>query len=234
VVKALSSRHLIVQPEHRAALLQRLQSGANELSVSLDADQLARLIDYLSLLHHWNRKHNLTAVRDIDQMVTRHLLDSLAVHDYLKAGNLLDVGTGAGLPGIPLAIAKPDLTVTLLDSVSKKTRFMLFAVSQLQLKNAEVIHQRVEGYRDAKFQQIIARAFAAPEKLLSLTAHLLDIEGCVIAMTAATALKPGDELSVHSAADNSAASVNFRVSHSEQLRVPTDNAERNVVIFERA
>jgi len=126
------------------ALQERLQRGLSELSLSLSTDQCDKLVHYVQLLNKWNRVYNLTAVRDPVRMISRHILDSLVLMRYLSGSTLLDVGSGAGLPGLPLAIAKPDLSCTLLDSVGKKTRFMQHAVTELGLTNIDVVHARVE------------------------------------------------------------------------------------------
>ena len=135
-----------------------------------------KLVHYIQLLARWNKTFNLTAVREVTDMVSRHLLDSLAVEPFVEGSFILDVGTGAGLPGIPLAIARPGLNLTLLDSNGKKTRFLQQAKIELGLDNIEVAHARVENYHPAPgqppFDVIIARAFAATDKVLALTGHL--------------------------------------------------------------
>src|SRR5690606_37119726 len=122
------------------SLRQRLADGL--ASLGLDAALSAPLLDYLALLLRWNRTYNLTAIRDPDEMVTRHLLDSLAMQPFVRPGALADLGTGPGLPGIPLAIARPDVQVTLVESNGKKARFLREAVRQLKLGNARVVESR--------------------------------------------------------------------------------------------
>jgi 16S rRNA (guanine527-N7)-methyltransferase len=138
-----------------------------------------KLIDYLGLLNHWNKAFNLTAIRDPADMVSKHLLDSLAVLPYLgDACSLIDVGTGAGLPGIPLAICRPELRVVLNDCVGKKTRFLTQAKLELGLDNVEVVNQRIEDYRPIEqgraiyFDLVIARAYAASDVIVAGTRHL--------------------------------------------------------------
>lgn len=203
--------------------LAALTGGASELGLALSTCDCEKMLGFLALLQKWNRTHNLTAIRDIDAMVGRHLLDSLSIHEFIDDGRVLDVGSGAGLPGIPLAIAKPHVMVTLLDSVQKKTRFQQFAIAQLGLANVDAVHARVEQLTPPPaFDFIIARAFSAAEKLLRLAGHMLAEDGAVLAMTAATDYRLGDVLD-----------SGFRVADRKKLRVPGDNAERNIVIFKR-
>lgn len=164
----------------------RLAGGLQELGVSLNDTRQQALIDYRDLLVKWNRAYNLTAVRDPGEMIQRHLLDSLSVLAHLDDRDTLDVGTGAGLPGIPLAIARPDLRFVLLDSNGKKTRFVRHARRELGLSNVEVVNTRVEQYRNAP-SQIISRAFAALPDMLQALAPLITDGSRVLAMKAAAA-----------------------------------------------
>jgi 16S rRNA (guanine527-N7)-methyltransferase len=142
------------------------------------------LLDYVGLLNKWNKAYNLTAVREPAEMVVRHLLDSLSVLPYVQATEIIDVGTGAGIPGIPLAIALPSLQVTLLDSNGKKTRFAKQAALELGLTNVEVVQARAEQYRNAS-PQVISRAFASLPDMLEVAGHLLAADGRMLAMKAA-------------------------------------------------
>ncbi|MCH2556494.1 MAG: 16S rRNA (guanine(527)-N(7))-methyltransferase RsmG [Alcanivorax sp.] len=171
----------------------RLQDGLRDLGVALDADQVTALLTYRDLLVKWNRAFNLTAVREPGEMIARHLLDSLAVLPHLDDGDTLDVGTGAGLPGIPLAIARPDQRFVLLDGNGKKARFVRQARRQLGLDNVEVVHARVEQYRNAP-SQIISRAFAALPDILAVTEPLIAPHTRVLAMKAAAAERELAEL----------------------------------------
>jgi 16S rRNA (guanine527-N7)-methyltransferase len=169
-------------------LLTKLQKGLEIMGIGLPESAPEKLVDYLGLLSHWNRAFNLTAVRDIDEMLSKHLLDSLAVIPYVGEGRILDVGSGAGLPGIPLAIAMPDNSFVLIDSNSKKTRFLTQARITLGLDNIEVVNQRVEGYtpveddRRIYFDAVIARAYASSRDIIINTAHLHKPETRILIM----------------------------------------------------
>jgi 16S rRNA (guanine527-N7)-methyltransferase len=140
---------------------EQLRRGLGELGLALDEGKVSILLAYLELLVRWNRIYNLTAVREPAQMVTRHLLDSLAVAPHLHGNRLLDVGTGAGLPGLVLAVARPELDWVLLDSNRKKTRFCLQASAELGLARVQVVHSRLDDYRPSMpFSTVIARAFS--------------------------------------------------------------------------
>jgi 16S rRNA (guanine527-N7)-methyltransferase len=141
------------------------------------------LLDYLHLLSKWNTAYNLTAVRDPESMVSKHILDSLAIIPWIKGDRILDVGTGAGLPGIPLAIAKPELQFALLDSNGKKIRFLNEVKRQLGLKNLEIVQIRVENYHPAQgFDTVTSRAFSSIEQMIHWTQHLIAKNGIWLAM----------------------------------------------------
>lgn len=151
------------------------QFGLNSLSEPL--------FNYLLLLNKWNSAYNLTAIRNIDAMVSKHILDSLAILPWLKGKRIIDVGTGAGLPGIPLAIANPEVQFVLLDSNGKKTRFLHEVKRQLDLKNLEVVQFRVENYRPTQgFDTVISRAFSSLEQMIHWTQHLIANQGIWLAM----------------------------------------------------
>jgi len=157
-----------------------LKDGLNQLGLSTSVDLL---MDYLTLLQKWNRAYNLTAIKNRDDMITRHVLDSLAIAPFIQGKNLLDVGAGAGLPGVPLAINNPDLQVVLLDSNGKKVRFMQEVKRALKLDNIEVIESRVEQYHPVSlFDTITSRAFSDLNQMLNWTNHLLDPHGIWVAM----------------------------------------------------
>ena len=160
-----------------------LINGLSELSLVIDEDKISRLLSFTRLIEKWNKAYNLTAIRNREQMVRLHLLDSLAILPYIKGDRIIDIGTGAGLPGIPLAICLPETEFTLLDSNAKKIRFVQQAILELKLKNVAVCHQRVEQFRpEKKFDAVLTRAFASLTEIVELTAHLLNKEGYLLAM----------------------------------------------------
>ncbi len=189
--------------------------GLNNLSQA----QRQKLLAYIELLDKWNKVYNLTAVRDPLEMVSRHLLDSLAILPYIRGADVLDIGTGAGLPGIPLAIARPDVEFTLLDANAKKTRFVRQAVAELGLRNVEVVQARVEKYRPGrKFVTLIARALGSLAGIVRGAGHLCDKDSEFLLMKGA---HPGPEL-----ADIPA---EFKVIETLELHVPGLEAERHLV-----
>ncbi|MCK5360098.1 MAG: 16S rRNA (guanine(527)-N(7))-methyltransferase RsmG, partial [Gammaproteobacteria bacterium] len=169
----------------------RLANGAAELGVELDEAAQQVLMSYLALLKRWNKVYNLTAIKGDDNMLTRHLLDSLSVVSTLQGSSSIDIGSGAGLPGIPVAIARPDMQVTLLDSNAKRCRFLRQVQAQLKLTNLSIVQRRVEEYQPAeKFDNLLSRAFSSLQVFISSSAHLLAEGGQFIAMKGAW---PGDE-----------------------------------------
>ena len=170
------------------SLLRKLETGLDNMGITLPEEACRKLIDYLGLLGHWNRVFNLTAVRDADAMLSKHVLDSLAVLPYIGKGSVLDVGSGAGLPGIPLAVALPDTRFVLIDSNGKKARFLTQAKITLELDNVEVVNQRVEAYfpmmddHRIYFDAVIARAYASTGEILQNTAHLHKPETRILIM----------------------------------------------------
>jgi len=198
---------------------EELQRGSTQLGISLSPDEQHKLLGYLALLRKWNKVYNLTAIRDEHQMVSHHLLDSLAVMPHLWAGRWLDVGCGAGLPGIVLAVMKPNWQIALLDSNSKKTSFVQQAIIELGLQNASVHCARVENWKPAEmFDGIISRAFSELGDFLRNTQHLVAQHGRWAAMKGA----PEKEL----------ASVpeGCRVQSVITLKVPGLQAARSLVI----
>ena len=174
-------------------LRAKLDAGLAKLGLDLPEEVRDGLVAYIGLLAKWNQAYNLTAVRDPLEMVTRHLLDSLAVVPHFHARRAIDVGTGGGLPGIPLSLVFPDREFVLLDSNSKKTRFLVQAKVELGLGNVTVVHSRVENYRpDQAFDAVITRAFASVADILISSRHLLNPGGEFLAMKG---IVPADELS---------------------------------------
>jgi 16S rRNA (guanine527-N7)-methyltransferase len=206
-------------------LQQRLRAGLAALDQAVAEPVQARLLAYVALLDKWNRHYNLTAVRDPAEMVSRHLLDSLALRPWLTPGALLDVGSGAGLPGIPLAIAEPERPVTVLDSNGKKTRFMDQVRRELSLSNLAVVQARVEQYRapGEGFALITSRAFAALAVMAGACDHLLAPGGRLLAMKGRY---PDEELR--------GLPKSFNVVACQPLAVPGGDGQRHLVIIERA
>ena len=205
----------------RASLYARLQAGLAELGLAPGADACERLLDYVELLTRWNTAYNLTAVRAPDEMVTRHLLDSLAVAKLVRGDSLADLGTGAGLPGIPLAILAPERQHTLIDSNGKKVRFLREAVRTLGLANVQVQQSRVEDAR-GQYDCITARAFATLGEMLRLGGHLLATDGIWIALKGR--LSKEEILGVP---------AGFAVADVMVLTVPGLGAARQVAIIKR-
>jgi 16S rRNA (guanine527-N7)-methyltransferase len=204
------------------ALRDELESGLAALGLA--AALADPLLAYLALLDRWNRTYNLTAIRDPREMVSRHLLDSLAMHSFVQDGTLADLGTGAGLPGIPLALANPALQLTLVESNGKKARFLREALRTLSLGNARVAETRIEALdMPGAFDAITARALATLPLILELGGHLLKPEGTLLAMKGAV---PADEIA--------ALPAGWRVERIEPLQVPGLAAERHLVIVGRA
>ncbi len=157
-----------------------LHEGLRQLGLHLPTDGL---LQYINLLHKWNHAYNLTAIRDPESMVIRHLLDSLAILPWVKGHRVLDVGSGAGLPGIPLALARPELHVVLLDSNGKKIRFLQEVKRALRLNNVEIVQTRVESYHQAHgFDTVTSRAFSTLAQMIHLTKHLVAGDGIWLAM----------------------------------------------------
>lgn len=162
---------------------QLLDNGLTASALELDATARARLLQYINLLAKWNRVYNLTSVRKPQDMLSRHILDSLVVLPHVLGPRVLDVGTGAGLPGMVLAIARPDWKVVLLDSSGKKLRFVRQAASEMNLHNVSVEHERIENYKPAAlFSTIISRAFSSLEEMYKHCHHLCNDDGRILAM----------------------------------------------------
>lgn len=173
-------------------LAEKLALGVAQMGLPVSADKQDLLLRYLALLEKWNKVYNLTAVRKPLDMVTLHLLDSLSVLPYIKSKNLLDVGSGGGLPGIVLAICLPELEVTTIDTVQKKAIFMRQVKGELGLDNLNVVHARVERFEpEQHFEAIISRAFSEIDVLMALTQHLLTDDGRWLAMKG---VSPHEEL----------------------------------------
>jgi len=206
--------------DHLKALLIE---GVNTLQLNLTEAQVDKLMSYLTLLQKWNKVYNLTAIRDPEEMLIKHVLDSLAVVPFIQGQRLIDVGTGGGVPGIPLAICYPDKQVDLLDSNSKKTRFLIQAKAELGLVNTQVIHSRVEEYNPGiLYDGVISRAFAAMEDMLFWTHHLVPVGGVWWAM------KGQKEFEDLSSLDDKLPGL-VKIEDVIELHVPSLNAERILV-----
>lgn len=197
-----------------------LAQGITALGLTLSDAQHNLLAGYLTLLAKWNQTYNLTAVREEERMVSYHLLDSLSLVPQLNGGTrLLDVGSGGGMPGIPAAIARPDLKVVVLDSNHKKTTFLRQAVIELKLANVEVVTERVELYQpEQPFDRITSRAFSDLAEFVKLTRHLLAEDGQYVAMKG---VYPYEEIAQLPAG--------VRVAEVLPLTVPGLDAERHLV-----
>lgn len=202
-----------------------IADGLRALGIEASDEQRARLAAHLELIAKWNRVHNLTAVREPDQMVVLHLLDSLALAPHLgNAKTLLDVGTGPGFPGMPLAIARPALEVTLLDSSQKKCAFLEQAKAELKLANVRVVCERVEHWRpDERFDLVVSRAFADLHDFVTQSGHLLAPGGRMLAMKG-----------VHPFEEIARVPPTHRVSGVVELSVPSLEAKRHLVTLEAA
>jgi len=203
---------------------QLLARGVMELGLALPAGAQQRMLAYLELLQKWNRVYNLTAVRTAPRMVSRHLLDSLAAVPHAAAATLLDVGSGAGLPGIPLALALPDARVTLLDSNHKKAAFLRQAVMELGLANAEVVCERVEAWKaPAAFDVVLSRAFSDLAEFVSLAGRHAAAGGRLLAMKG-----------VHPYEEIAQLPAGWRVVQVVALKVPGLSAPRHLVVVGRS
>jgi len=208
-------------PETSSSLADSLDAGCRSLGIDVSADQQALLLEYLALLAKWNKAYNLTAVRETVEMVPRHLLDSLSVLDFLPTGRILDVGTGAGLPGIPLAILRPQQPFHLLDSNGKKTRFLFQVKTALGLDNMEVHQARAESFStEQPFQAITSRAFTSLHEMFDRCQHLLAAGGRCLAMKG---IYPAEEV---------AALKEFQLSCDvHALNVPGVSESRHLVVL---
>ena len=169
-------------------LRQQLEYGLNQMGLHYSVEDQQKLVHYIQLIARWNKTFNLTAIRDVEEMVSKHLLDSLVVQPFIEGSLILDVGSGAGLPGIPFAITSPDKKFVLIDSNGKKTRFLVQAKIDLKLDNVEVIHSRVEDFQPMEqghriyFDVITARAYASTDDILNTSAHLQNEETSILVM----------------------------------------------------
>lgn len=205
-----------------AAALDKIAAGSAQLNLDLSPAQIKKLYAHLKLLAQWNKHFNLTAITDMQKMITHHVLDSLSIAPYVRGRNLLDVGSGGGFPGLVLAIAKPNLKITLLDSRRKRTEFLNFVIGELKIKNSVALHTRMQDYTPPeKFATITTRAFGKLDYTLKITAAALKHRGRLLAMKGRM---PYDEIK--------AIKNNLRGQIKvQELQVPFLDANRNLIII---
>jgi 16S rRNA (guanine527-N7)-methyltransferase len=197
---------------------------AKIIGIEISEFQVEQLIKYIELLIKWNKAYNLTAIRDPREMLNRHLIDSLSIAPFIKGENILDVGTGPGLPGIPMAILYPDIQFLLLDSNGKKTRFLTQCKITLGLQNIQVFNGRVEEADiDIKFDQIVSRAFTSLGNMVNLCAHLLAEKGQFMAMKGLASETEAKEIP-----------TSYLIKESIPLTVPGCEEQRHLIIIGRS
>jgi 16S rRNA (guanine527-N7)-methyltransferase len=203
----------------RAQLLDELAGLVAQTDLVVSAEQQQQLVDYVLLIHKWNQAYNLTAVRDPSEMLVKHIMDSIAVAPLIEANTCIDVGTGPGLPGIPLAIMLPQTQFTLLDTLGKRVRFLQQVVYALKLKNVTPVQSRVEEFVDhAQFDVVLSRAFASLKDMLHWCAHLVHSKGEFLALKGQypeQEIKECPEI--------------YKVTDKYALTIPQLNAERHVL-----
>ena len=203
---------------------QKLIDGASRMGIELSDQQQDALLHYMAMLLKWNRVYNLVSRKETNNIVEVHLLDSLSVLPYIRGFRVIDVGSGAGLPGIPLAIMRPDCEFTLLDSNGKKGRFRTQAVIELGLKNVTVVNERAEQFDAGQdFDVVISRAFATVSDMLAVAGHMVRVDGRLLAMKGVNPRKELDELPLQ-----------YRVENVYPLEVPYLGAERHLAILAKA
>ena len=201
----------------------KLRKLLDKAGIRLTDQQIDRLIGYVELLHKWNKAYNLTSVRQPEQMLIRHIIDSIVVEPYLQGKSFIDVGTGPGLPGIPLSIVRPDSQFVLLDSLGKRIRFLKQVQHELKLTNITPVQSRVEEYqRENGFDGVISRAFASLQDMLTWCAHLPAENGLFYALKGTY---PEDEITQ--------LPDNFIVKSINKLDIPELDSERHLVIVRK-
>ncbi len=202
-------------------MIEQLSKLLSQAEMSLSEHQKQQLVDYVMLLDKWNRAYNLTSVRDKGQMLVRHIMDSLVVAPYLQGKQFIDVGTGPGLPGVPLAIVCPSSQFTLLDSLGKRIRFLKQVQHELQLSNIDPVQSRVEDYHPlAGFDGIISRAFASLQDMVGLCKHLPNQKGCFYALKG---VAPDEEIDL--------IRQEYNIKQIIKLSVPQLEGERHLVVI---
>ena len=198
-------------------LKKKLINLIDQTDLSINSQQIDLLIDYVEMLNKWNKAYNLTAVRDPSEMLIKHIMDSLVVSPYLVGNTFIDVGTGPGLPGIPLAIINPDKQFDLVDSLGKRIRFLKQVQFELKLKNIQPIQSRIEEYNEKKFDGVISRAFASLQDMLTWCKHLPNQQGSFYALKGS---------------DLDAIPAGFTLKQNIKLTIPELNAERRLMIIQ--
>ena len=198
-------------------LKKKLINLIDQTDLSITSQQIDLLIDYVEMLNKWNKAYNLTAVRDPSEMLIKHIMDSLVVSPYLVGNTFIDVGTGPGLPGIPLAIINPDKQFDLVDSLGKRIRFLKQVQFELKLTNIQPIQSRIEEYNEKKFDGVISRAFASLQDMLTWCKHLPNQQGSFYALK-------GSDLDV--------IPDGFTLKQNIKLTIPELNAERRLMIIQ--
>ena len=198
-------------------LKKKLINLIDQTDLSITSQQIDLLIDYVEMLNKWNKAYNLTAVRDPSEMLIKHIMDSLVVSPYLVGNTFIDVGTGPGLPGIPLAIINPDKQFDLVDSLGKRIRFLKQVQFELKLKNIQPIQSRIEEYNEKKFDGVISRAFASLQDMLTWCKHLPNQQGSFYALKGS---------------DLDAIPAGVTLKQNIKLTIPELNAERRLMIIQ--
>ena len=207
--------------EPKASLENRIKRGLDSLDVSYGEEAISKLVEYLNLLQEWNKTHNLTAVDDIEEMLSVHIFDSASIKPYVKGSSLLDVGSGAGLPGMILAILSPALQVTSVESRNKKAQFQMYVANKLNLKNFKVENVRIEDFDPKdKFSMVVARAFSSIETLVQGSKNAIAANGRWLAMKGVV---PEEEI-------KALKKLNLK-SDTYALKVPELDAQRNLIVI---
>jgi len=200
-------------------LQAQLTQALSVLALDFSEGQIQHCLDYVALLQKWNKAYNLTAIREPEAMLTKHIVDSLSIQPYLVGSQILDVGTGAGLPGIPLAIAEPNKQFTLLDGNGKKIRFIRQVLIELGLTNVELIHGRIEALCERSFSSITTRAFSALSDMHIIHTDLLAPKGVLLAMKG------------HLSGADKTVPAAYTLVRTQALTVPGMQAQRHVLIL---
>ena len=208
-------------PEEQLRLL--FEQALNKTRLHLTAEQLQKMMNFLQLLYKWNKAYNLTSVREPENMLYVHILDSISVSPFLTDNHYIDVGTGPGLPGIPLAIMHPDKQFVLLDSLGKRIRFIKQVAYELGLANIQAVQSRVEEYHPEKpFDGVLSRAFASVSDMLEGCQHLVDEQGLFLALKGQ-----------YPEAEIAAISERYSLVASEEIAVPGLDAQRHLITFKK-